>query len=401
MPDSMILPLACRRRKHRRIAALRRLREPLLRSLSRRTNRSPEGRQEVYPFVAVHPGRFQRDPKQINRDLWSGSRVYPRRQILRPKRAIDRGERRGQTLTHYALRSGPATCLPGARRARGKVAPTRAVTRAPGGRIARIAPVIARSIGIAGITPVIARIVGIARIAPAPTSKSQANTGPKGPIAPIFARIASCVALTGDGSLSGDAIPSGVTTCVAAGVALASDGSPGGDAVTSTVPTDVAAGVALTGKGRARGDAGCALTTWRGNVNAAKPTSHSGTFASQVTASATPVAVECRGGRYAHERGDCYGGRFDHQTLSSHRTLHLIFLATTQCDHGRATGDQFGRSTTAAAILTQGRLRSRGEPSGACDLDRLTPSVRLLPSGWRPARWKRAAASGLPSLWDF
>src|SRR5215469_13653119 len=82
-------------------------------------------------------------------------------------------------------------------------------------------------------------------------------------------------------------------------------------------------------------------------------------------------------------------------------TLHLIFLATTQCDHGRATGDQFGRSTTAAAILTHGRLRSRGEPSGACDLDRLTPSVRLLPSGRQPARWKRAAASGPPYLWDF
>src|SRR5215467_3867888 len=179
---------------------------------------------------------------------------------------------------HYALRSGPVTCLPGARRARGKVAPTRAVTRAPGGRIARITPAVARIGGIARVAPVIARTVGIARIAPAPTSTSQANTGPKGSIAPIFARRASCVALIGDGSLSGEFIPSGVTTCVAADVALAS-------------------------KGRARGDAGCTLMTWRGNVNAAKPTSHSGTFASHVTASATLGTVECRGGRYAHERG--------------------------------------------------------------------------------------------------
>src|SRR5215472_4894917 len=167
---------------------------------------------------------------------------------------------------HYALRSGPVTCLPGARRARGKVAPTRAVTRAPGGRIARITPAVARIGGIARVAPVIARTVGIARIAPAPTSTSQANTGPKGSIAPIFARRASCVALIGDGSLSGEFIPSGVTTCVAADVALASVGWPSGDAVTSTVPTDVAAGVALAGKGRARGDAGCTLMTWRGNV---------------------------------------------------------------------------------------------------------------------------------------
>jgi hypothetical protein len=79
-------------------------------------------------------------------------------------------------------------------------------------------------------------------------------------------------------------------------------------------------------------------------------------------------------------------------------TLHLVFLATTQYGHGRATGDQFGRSRTTAVILTHGRPRNRGQPSGACDLDRLTRSVRLLPSERQPARWKRAAANDPPSL---
>jgi hypothetical protein len=83
-------------------------------------------------------------------------------------------------------------------------------------------------------------------------------------------------------------------------------------------------------------------------------------------------------------------------------TLHLIFLATTQCDHGRATGDQFGRSTRSAAILTHGSHCSRGQPSDACDLDRLTPSIRLLPSAGGSRRdGNEPPPSDPSSLWNF